>query len=183
MSRIGKLPIKIPENVNFSLDGEKVIISGQKGKMEFTLHKDIRVVKNEESLTVECLKETREGKALHGLSRALIANMVKGVNEGFRKELELSGVGYRAQAEGSGLTLSIGFSHSVKFQAPSGISLSTKDNKIMIEGIDKQLVGEVASKIRNLRPPEPYKGKGIKYVGEKIRRKAGKTAKTVGGAK
>jgi len=123
---------------------------------------------------------SRRGRSLYGLSRALLANAVRGVTEGFKKELELSGVGYRAQVEGENLSLTIGFSHPVKFKAPSGIKFSVLENKIVVEGIDRQLVGEVTSQIRRLKPPEPYKGKGIRYVGEKIRRKVGKAGRAVG---
>ena len=183
MSRIGKTPIKIPEQVNLTLSGEKVKILGAKGSLELVLPKDIKLVKKEKEILLECQNNSHYGRSIYGLTRALLANMVKGVSEGFRKELELSGVGYRAQVEGSDLNLAIGFSHPVKFKPPQGITLAVKENKIIIEGADKQLVGEVASKIRNLRPPEPYKGKGIKYLGEKIRRKAGKAAKGIGGVK
>lgn len=183
MSRIGKKLIKLPEQVGVNLAGQRLTISGLKGTLEFTLPKNMKLIKKEEDLTVESLNKSRQGKALHGLTRAVVANMVKGVSEGFRKELELSGVGYRAQVEGDILNLNIGFSHPVRFKAPSGISLTVRENRIIIEGADKQLVGDVTSKIRRLRPPEPYKGKGIKYLGEKIRRKAGKAAKTVGGVK
>lgn len=182
MSRIGKLPIKILPQVKVNLEGEKIIVSGVKGRLECSLPAQIKVVKRDEELVVERKDNSRQSRALHGLIRALLANMVKGVNGGFRKELELSGVGYRAALDEKGLNLTIGFSHPVKFPAPPGITFTVSENKIIVEGADKQLVGEVASQIRSSKPPEPYKGKGIKYVGERIRRKVGKAVKTVGGA-
>lgn len=183
MSRIGKAAIKLPPEVKVKIEEGKVLVSGPKGNLELFLAPKMRVKQSDEELLVECGDKSQKGRSLHGATRALVANMVKGVSEGFRKELELSGVGYRAQLEAGDLNLAIGFSHPVKFKPPEGITMAVKENKIIIEGADKQLVGEVASKIRILRPPEPYKGKGIRYVGEKIRRKAGKVAKTVGGVK
>lgn len=183
MSRIGKTPIKIPSQVVINLTDTKLSVTGPKGTLEFSLPKEIRITQQNEELVAESQNNSRSDKALHGLVRAMAANMIKGVNEGFKKELELSGVGYRVQVEGDTLNLMIGFSHPVKFKAPPGIKFAVSENRIIIEGADKQLVGEMASQIRRLKPPEPYKGKGIKYVGEKIRRKAGKAAKTVGGSK
>ena len=183
MSRIGKMPIKIPPQVDFTVDGSKLTISGPKGMLELCLPAKIKLIRKEEELVVESEDDSPEAGALHGLARALVANMFKGVSEGFGKTLELSGVGYRAQIADGDLNLTLGFSHPIKFKAPPGINLTIKENKIIIEGIDKQLVGEVASQIRRLRPPEPYKGKGIRYVDEKIRRKPGKVAKTIGGGK
>ncbi|MDP3998804.1 MAG: 50S ribosomal protein L6 [bacterium] len=183
MSRIGKMPIKIPNQVDFSVEGRRAIVSGPKGTLEFSLSEKIEATCQDNEVLLISKDDSRRGKAIYGLSRALVANMVRGVTDGFRKELELAGVGYRAQVEEGNLKLALGFSHPVKFQAPPGISFTVAENKIIIEGADKQLVGEVASRIRRLKPPEPYKGKGIKYAGEKIRRKAGKAAKVIGGGK
>lgn len=183
MSRIGKTPIKIPSQVKIDLAETKLSVTGPKGALEFSLPQPIRVRQQNEELMVESQGNLRSDRALYGLVRATVANMIKGVDEGFKKELELFGVGYRVQVEGDTLNLMIGFSHPVKFKAPAGIKFAVSENRIIIEGADKQLVGEMASQIRRLKPPEPYKGKGIKYVGEKIRRKAGKAAKTVGGSK
>lgn len=183
MSRIGKMTIKIPPDVKVGIEGDKVVVSGPKGNLELFLTPKIKVKQKGEELLVEREDNSKKSGSLHGTTRALLANMAKGVSEGFRKELELSGVGYRAQIQENSLNLTIGFSHLIKFDIPDGVTLTVKENRIIIEGADKRLVGETASQIRRLRPPEPYKGKGIKYVGEKIRRKAGKAAKTVGGAK
>lgn len=183
MSRIGKMTIKIPPDVKVGIEGGNVVVSGPKGNLELLLTPKIKVKQKGEELLVEREDNSKKSRSLHGTTRALLANMAKGVSEGFRKELELSGVGYRAQIQENSLNLTIGFSHLIKFDIPVGVTLTVKENRIIIEGADKRLVGETASQIRRLRPPEPYKGKGIKYVGEKIRRKAGKAAKTVGGAK
>lgn len=183
MSRIGRKPIKILSQVKWSVDGKRLTITGPKGTLELDLPGKIKLNRQNDEILVESGDKSRLGRSLYGLTRALVANMVKGVSYGFRKELELSGVGYRARVEDGSLSLTIGFSHPVQFKAPPGINLAVSENKIIIEGADRQLVGEIASKIRSFRPPEPYKGKGIKYVGEKIRRKTGKAAKVVGGTK
>lgn len=181
MSKIGKLPVKIKEGVNVNLDNGTIKVSGSKGSMMFIIPEDINVVlDNGNVLVSQKNKEDRNSKSLFGLTRVVISNMIKGVSEGFSKKLELSGVGYRAQVSGNDLVLSVGFSHTVKMKAPEEIQFSVAENIITVSGIDKTLVGDVAAKIRAIRPPEPYKGKGIKYLGEKIRRKAGKAAKAVG---
>ncbi|HEV2339565.1 MAG TPA: 50S ribosomal protein L6 [Patescibacteria group bacterium] len=181
MSKIGKIPVVIPQGVTAILADQIMRVSGPKGQLQFAIPKGItaKVADNLISISQE-VKTQEETKALYGLSRALLANMVKGVATGFEKRLELSGVGYRANANGQELTLSVGYSHPVKIQAPAGITFAVSENVIVVSGIDKALVGDVAAKVRAVRKPEPYKGKGIKYVGEHIRRKAGKAAKTVG---
>jgi len=181
MSKIGKLPIAIPAGVTIEISDRVAKVTGGKGTLSFELPKGINAAIEESVLKVSQEPKTADHtKALFGLTRSLIDNMVRGVSEGFEKRLELVGVGYRAQVAGKDLTLSLGFSHPVKFTAPDGITFAYIDNQIIISGIDKALVGNIAAKIRAVRPPEPYKGKGIKYVGEYIRRKAGKAAKAVG---
>lgn len=180
MSKIGKIPIKIKEGVSVAIEKREVKITGPKGALSFNLPKGIDVKTEDGRILVSTKSQTEGTSALFGLTRALIANMVKGVTEGFEKKLELSGVGYRAQVSGNDLMLSVGYSHQVKISAPEGIKFNVAENQITILGIDKILVGDTAAKIRKIRPPEPYKGKGISYVGERIRRKAGKVAKAVG---
>lgn len=181
MSKIGKMPINIKENVTVSLDGKKINVSGPKGNLSFVMREGIEVIIEENKVTVKPTdKENDLIKPWHGLARASIANMIKGVSEGFEKKLELSGVGYRAQVAGNDLMLSVGFSHQVKIPSFNDIKFSVHENIITVSGIDKTLVGDMAARIRAVRPPEPYKGKGIKYLGERIRRKAGKAAKAVG---
>lgn len=181
MSKIGKIPIIIKEGVSINMQNQQVQISGPKGSLSFAVPQGIEVKEKDGKITVsKKVIENQEINASFGLARALIANMVKGVTEGFEKRLELLGVGYRAQVSGNELLLSIGFSHPVKVQAPEGITFSVSENVISVSGIDKGQVGNTAAKIRAIRPPEPYKGKGIRYVGEKVRRKAGKAAKAVG---
>ncbi len=180
MSRIGKKPVEIKEGVTVSLQGQKVNVSGVKGNLSFEMPKGIEAKVENNNVIVSESKKDIDLSAFFGLTRAMIANMIKGVSEGFEKKLELSGVGYRALVAGSDLTLSLGFSHPVKVKAEPGINFSVAENIITVSGIDKSLVGNEAAKIRAIRPPEPYKGKGIKYVGERIRRKAGKAAKAVG---
>ncbi len=185
MSKIGRLPITIPTGVTVHVTGTVVSVSGAKGNFTHTLPQGITVTTAENIITVAqegSAKQQIATKALWGLTRALLANMVKGVSVGFEKKLELAGVGYRAQANGGELTLSVGFSHPVKIKAPSGITFKVEGNTIIVEGADKAQVGNTAAEVRAVRKPEPYKGKGIKYVGEYIRRKAGKAAKAVGGA-
>lgn len=180
MSKIARIPVTIKEGINIVLDNNKIKISGPKGELNFNIPNEIKVRVEDDKVIVSQAKENdRETKALFGLTRASIANMVKGVSLGFEKKLELSGVGYRAEASGSMLTLYVGFSHPVVVKDDS-VSFSVSENVITIAGIDKTLVGNVAAKIRNIRPPEPYKGKGIKYHGERIRRKVGKAAKAIG---
>lgn len=181
MSRIGKKPIKIPEGVTIQIEGGNVSVTGPKGNLSFGFRPEIKVSVSDNSVNVDRVAETAKAKSLHGLSRTLLENMVLGVTAGWNKGLELVGVGYRAVVEGTDLVLNVGFSHPVKFPAPGGITFEVADNtRINVSGRDKQLVGETAAKIRRIRPPEPYKGKGIRYVGEVIRRKAGKAVKAVG---
>jgi large subunit ribosomal protein L6 len=177
MSRIGKTPITLPDKVKVTVaDGNQVIVEGPKGKLNWELPKAISLTVEGTKLTVERGSENREVRALHGLSRALVNNMVTGVSAGFRKDLEIQGVGFRAAIKGDKLDLSIGYSHPVLFPIPKEIKVAVTDNtKISIEGIDRQLVGQVAADIRAYYPPEPYKGKGIRYAGEQVRRKEGKT--------
>lgn len=181
MSKIGKVPIIVKEGVSTNIQNQQVQISGPKGSLSFAVPQGIEVKEENGKITVsKRATENQEINASFGLVRALIANMVQGVTEGFEKRLELSGVGYRAQVSGNELLLSIGFSHPVKVQAPEGVKFSVSENVISVSGIDKGQVGNTAAKIRAIRPPEPYKGKGIRYAGEKVRRKAGKAAKAVG---
>ncbi len=182
MSKIAKKPIIIKEGVRVGLNNNEIKIEGPKGNLNFVIPSGVLVKITENKVNVSQDNDTTSAKALSGLVRANIANMVKGVSEGFTKKLELTGVGYRAQASGNILTLSVGYSHPVKIEADPSISFAVEENIITVEGIDKSLVGDTASKIRRVRPPEPYKGKGIKYMGEYIRRKVGKAAKAVGGA-
>jgi len=181
MSKIGKMPIAIKNGVSVTLAGSQVNVKGTKGEMHFALPQSIRVtLDNDKVVVTQADTNDRTGRAMYGLIRATLANMVKGVDTGFEKRLELVGVGYRAQMQGADLVLSLGFSHPVKIKAKPGTTLAVADNVVTISGIDKTLVGELAAEIRAIKPPEPYKGKGIKYVGEYIRRKAGKAAKAVG---
>jgi large subunit ribosomal protein L6 len=177
MSRIGKTPITLPDKVKVTVaDGNQVTVEGPKGKLNWELPKAISLIVEGTKLTVERGNDNREVRALHGLSRALVNNMVTGVSAGFRKDLEIQGVGFRAAVKGDKLDLSIGYSHPVLFPIPKEIKVAVTDNtKISIEGIDRQLVGQVAADIRAYYPPEPYKGKGIRYAGEQVRRKEGKT--------
>jgi large subunit ribosomal protein L6 len=178
MSRIGKLPIPVPSGVNVDVQNNHVTVEGPKGKLERGLPAQIAI--RVEDGTIVCQRPTdgREHRSLHGLTRTLVANMVTGVSAGFRKELELVGVGYRAQKQGDDLVLSLGFSQPVRFTAPPGIAIEVTDpTHFAVTGIAKEQVGQVAADLRKLRPPEPYKGKGIMYRGERIRRKAGKAGK------
>lgn len=177
MSRIGKLPITLPDKVKVNFgDGGTVNVEGPKGKLSWTLPKPVTAKVDSGAVQVSCSGETRQEKALFGLSRAYVANMVAGVSAGFAKDLEISGVGFKAAVQGKVLNLSLGYSHPINFEIPEGIKITVAENtKVRIEGIDKQLVGQVAADIRSFYPPEPYKGKGVKYAGEQIRRKEGKT--------
>ncbi|MFH0864042.1 MAG: 50S ribosomal protein L6 [Candidatus Gottesmanbacteria bacterium] len=179
MSRIGKLPIIIPSNVTLKVDGSTVTAAGPKGELTISIPRQVMV--NLDNGQAICQTEKQHAN-LWGLTRTLINNAVLGVSQGWNKSLELSGVGYRAAVEGSDLVLTVGFSHTVRIKAPLNITFTVNENKITINGNDKQLVGETAAQIRRIRPPEPYKGKGIKYPDEKIRRKLGKAAKTIGAA-
>ena len=179
MSRIGKLPIAVPAGVDVTIEGQQVSVKGPKGALTHTVAEPITVVRDDDgSLAVRRPDDERRSRALHGLSRTLVANMITGVTTGFSKDLEISGVGYRVQAKGSDLEFSLGYSHPILVKAPEGISFKVESpTKFSVEGIDKQQVGEVAANIRKLRKPDPYKGKGVRYQGEVIRRKAGKTGK------
>ncbi|MCX6004315.1 MAG: 50S ribosomal protein L6 [Chloroflexi bacterium] len=179
MSRIGKMPVAIPAGVKIKIDGREVTVEGSKGKITRVFHPDIKIIQEGGSLIVSRPTDNRNHRALHGLSRSILANMVEGVTKGFEKSLELSGVGYRAQKAGTKLTLQVGYSHPVEFESPKGIDITVDGtNKIRIVGIDKELVGETAAEIRRIRIPDSYKGKGIKYLGERLRLKAGKAGKT-----
>ncbi len=177
MSRIGKKPIDIPEKVKVEVSGADVTVTGPKGVLNRTLHPQMKVIIEKDVISVERPSDSKFHKSLHGLTRQLVANMVEGVNTGFSKVLEIVGVGYRAEMVGKSLRLSVGYSHPIIVKAPEGISFELPEPiKIKVLGTDKELVGMVAAKIRSFRPPEPYKGKGIRYQGEYVRRKAGKTA-------
>ncbi|TSC54383.1 MAG: large subunit ribosomal protein L6 [Microgenomates group bacterium LiPW_16] len=179
MSRIGKIPIKIPDGVKINLEDQKLKISGPKGELILPIPYQIEVKINNGVIICQAKKDQ---SPLWGLTRTLINNAVIGVSQDWTKTLELVGVGFRANTEGEELVLTVGFSHPVKIKAPPGISFTVSENKIQVSGVDKQLVGEVAANLRRIRPPEPYKGKGIKYQEEKIRRKVGKVAKVIGAA-
>jgi large subunit ribosomal protein L6 len=177
MSRIGRQPISVPEGVTVAVEPESVTVNGPKGELSERVNRDIEVKEEEGTLVVSRPTDRGEHRALHGLTRSLIANMVEGVTEGFEKRLEIQGVGYRAQLQGKKLVLALGFSHSVEIEAPDGIDFEVPaPTQIVVRGISKQMVGEVAAKIRKKRPPEPYKGKGIRYEGEYVARKVGKRA-------
>jgi large subunit ribosomal protein L6 len=178
MSRIGRQPIAVPAGVDVNVDGPRVTVKGPRGTLQQAIHPDMRVVLEDDTLRVERPSDERMHRSLHGLSRTLLANMVEGVTNGFEKRLEIVGVGYRAVLRDADLELALGFSHLVKFPAPTGIEFQVPaPNRIVIRGIDKQQVGEVAANIRKIRKPEPYKGKGVRYEGEYVRKKAGKAAK------
>jgi large subunit ribosomal protein L6 len=179
MSRIGKLPIQVPAGVDVTLDGRQVDVKGPKGSLSHTVAAPIEIAKGEDgALVVTRPNDESRNRALHGLSRTLVANMITGVTQGYTKALEISGVGYRVQAKGSNLEFSLGYSHPILIEAPEGISFKVESpTKFSVEGIDKQKVGEVAANIRKLRKPDPYKAKGVKYAGEVIRRKVGKAGK------
>lgn len=175
MSRIGKLPIKVPKGVTVTVDGHTVQVKGPKGELSRTLHRDIGVALDADVVRVTRPSDEDRHKALHGLSRTLVYNMVEGVTKGYQKQLEITGVGYKAEVRPYGLQLALGYSHHIEYKAPKGIKLTApQPTQILIDGADKELVGQVAAELRSLRPPEPYKGKGIKYAGEQVRRKAGK---------
>lgn len=176
MSRIGKKPIPIPANVQVSIDGQTLRVKGPKGELVREVRPEVTLRMEDGTLLVERSSEEAKHRAFHGLTRALVANMVTGVTDGYRKALEIIGVGYRAEKKGNALVLTVGYSHQVTYPEPKGITLSTTGpTTVVVEGIDKQQVGQVAAEIRAVRPPEPYKGKGIRYQGEQVRRKAGKT--------
>ena len=179
MSRIGKLPVPVPSGVDVQIDGQRIVVKGPKGELSHTVAEPITVARGDDgALVVSRPDDERESRSLHGLSRTLINNMVVGVTQGYSKTLEIVGTGYRVQARGRDLEFALGFSHPVPVKAPQGITFTVEaPTRFRVEGIDKQQVGEVAAKIRKLRKPDPYKGKGVRYQGEVIRRKAGKTGK------
>jgi len=178
MSRIGRMPVAIPGGVDVTISGREVVVQGPKGRLSLEVAAPIEVAQADGSITVTRPSDEGEVRALHGLSRSLIANMVTGVTEGYRKTLEIVGVGYRVQAKGQDLEFALGFSHPVPVSAPEGITFRVETpTRFVVEGIDKQQVGEVAANIRKLRKPDPYKGKGVRYQGEQVRRKVGKAGK------
>ncbi len=175
MSRIGKKPIPVPSGVTVTIDGQRVHVKGPKGELERELHREMILRREGEEVIVDRPSESNEHRSLHGLTRTLIANMIEGVTDGYKKTLEIVGVGYRAENKPFGLTLNLGYSHAIDYQAPEGIKLNAPSpTMVEVNGTNKEVVGQVAAEIRALRPPEPYKGKGVKYQGEVIRRKAGK---------
>lgn len=182
MSRIGKKPIAIPEGVNLEINGEEIKVKGPKGELNLKINPKIRLKKEENQVIIERMGEDKLTRSLHGSTRQLVANMIQGVKDGFEKRLEIKGIGYRVQLAGDKLNLSLGFSHPQEFKAPSGINFSLEKNIIVVKGIDKQMVGQTAAQIRALKPPEPYKGKGIRYLGEEVKTKPGKAVKAVVGA-
>jgi large subunit ribosomal protein L6 len=183
MSRIGRLPITVPSGVDVTIDGRNVTVTGPKGSLSRSLHPDMTVKREDGSIVVTRPTEQKTHKQLHGLTRTLVNNMVVGVTDGYRKGLEITGVGYRAALNGKKLTLNLGYSHQIEIDPPDGISFEVENpTRLAVVGIDKELVGQIAAKVRATRKPEPYKGKGVRYAGEYIRRKAGKAGK-IGGKK
>lgn len=178
MSRIGRTPIQIPDGVQITLEGRKVTVKGPKGELSETVHPSVTVTNEDGVVSVSRKNDSKFSRSIHGTTQRLIENMVTGVTNGYEKNLELVGTGYRVAKQGSKIVLSLGYSHPVEYQAPTGVELTTEgNNKITVKGINKQVVGQVAATIRDFRRPEPYKGKGIRYENEVIRRKAGKAAK------
>lgn len=176
MSRVGKKPIELIDGASIVTSDGVLTVTGPKGELSFTLNENIEVAVEGKSIQIKTREESKAARELHGLTRSIISNMVIGVTSGFSKKLEFTGVGYRAQMEGNDLVLNLGFSHPIKYKPIDGIKIEVEKNSITVNGIDKQKVGQAAAEIRSFRKPEPYKGKGIRYEGEKIRRKAGKTA-------
>ncbi len=180
MSRVGANPITLPKGVDLKIDGSQVSVKGPKGELSWAFQREITFKQEGDQIIVSRPSDQTRHKAMHGLSRTLLANMVKGVTEGFSKKLEMHGVGYRAQMQGKDLEVSVGYSHPVKVPAPAGIEFEVDGtSRIIIRGVDKQAVGQAAANVRKIRPPEPYKGKGIRYEGEYVRRKAGKAGKAM----
>ncbi|TVQ05989.1 MAG: 50S ribosomal protein L6 [Leptolyngbya sp. DLM2.Bin27] len=178
MSRIGKRPIPVPAKVSITIDGQDVQVKGPKGELSRTLPSGVLIVQDGDNLLVNRKDDSRLARERHGLCRTLVANMVEGVSNGYQKRLEIQGIGYRAQLQGRNLNLSLGYSHPVVFEPPAGIDFVVENNtNVVVSGIDKELVGNIAASIRASRPPEPYKGKGVRYAGEQVRRKAGKSGK------
>ncbi|HVA86639.1 MAG TPA: 50S ribosomal protein L6 [Candidatus Saccharimonadales bacterium] len=183
MSRIGRLPVAVPAGVSVTIDGPSITVNGPRGTLHRELHPDMLVAQEDGRLVVSRPDEDKFHRELHGLTRTLVANMVEGVTNGYRKPLEITGVGYRAQKVGTKLQLNLGYSHPIEIEPPSGITFEVENpTRLAVLGIDKELVGQVAARVRAMRKPEPYKGKGVRYAGEKIRRKAGKAGK-IGGKK
>lgn len=177
MSRIGKVPVDLPKGVDARLNGTELQVKGPKGSLTLEINPAMKVEVDADAITVSRPSDASQHKALHGLTRSLVANMVEGVTDGFERKLEIVGVGYRAEKKGKSLTLHLGYSHTIDYPAPEGIELDVPtQTEVVVRGADKQLVGQVAAELRGFRPPEPYKGKGVRYAGEQIRRKAGKTA-------
>jgi large subunit ribosomal protein L6 len=177
MSRIGKRPVPLPKGVTATFEGQTIIVKGPKGELRRTIHRELTVAFEDGSLVVRRPSDEPRHRALHGLTRTLIANMVEGVTQGYTRALEIQGVGYKAEVKPFGVQLVVGFSHPVAYRAPKGVTITVDNNvQMKVEGTDKELVGQVAAELRAIRPPEPYKGKGIRYAGEQVRRKAGKTA-------
>ena len=178
MSRIGKQPVPVPKGVNVTIDGQKVTVKGAKGELSRELPPEIAFVQEGEEIVVTRRNESRNARQRHGLVRTLIANMVEGVSNGYQKKLEIQGVGYRASLQGQKLVMALGYSHPVEFEPPAGIQFAVEGNtNVTVTGIDKEVVGNTAATVRAARPPEPYKGKGVRYAGEQVRRKAGKAGK------
>ena len=176
MSRIGKKPVTVPKGVTLDLQGQVVAVKGPKGELRRSLHPEMQLALADGNITVARPSDDKRHKALHGLTRTLVQNMVDGVSKGFSKTLEIQGVGYKAEPKPYGVNLIVGYSHPVKYEAPKGIKITVENNTtVKIEGADKEIVGQVAAELRAVRPPEPYKGKGVRYQGEQVRRKAGKT--------
>lgn len=177
MSKIGRQPLTLPQGTSLTIEGSQVTAKGTKGELKLTIPRHITIKQEGETFVVTRDSDAKDVRALHGLVRALVANMITGVTSGFTKTLELQGTGYRARNNGNNIVLSLGFSHEIDFAAPNGITLKVENNLITVSGIDRQAVGATAAKIRSYKPPEPYKGKGVRYLGEIVRRKAGKAAK------
>ncbi|HEY6107444.1 MAG TPA: 50S ribosomal protein L6 [Gemmatimonadales bacterium] len=177
MSRIGKRPVPLPKGVTATIAGRTITVKGPKGEISRTMHPDLTLALEDDTVAVRRPSDEPRHKALHGLTRTLVANMVEGVTHGFSRALEIQGVGYKAEIKPFGVQLVVGYSHPVPYHAPKGITITVENNtQVKVQGVDKELVGQVAAELRSVRPPEPYKGKGIRYVGEQVRRKAGKTA-------
>lgn len=181
MSRVGKVPITVPEGVSVNIEGQRVVVTGPKGELSWNVHPVINVELEDSTLVCSIGRQTKQSRALWGTTRAVLQNLVTGVAEGFRKQLELHGVGYRASVKGKDLELIVGFSHPVVVSAPEGITFTVEKEVVTVEGINAKEVGQVASDIRAVRPPEPYKGKGIRYAGENVRRKVGKVMGSAAG--
>ncbi|MBF2002300.1 MAG: 50S ribosomal protein L6 [Synechococcales cyanobacterium C42_A2020_086] len=178
MSRIGKRPIPLPQKVTVTINGQHVAVKGPKGELARTLPAEVEVVQQDNTILVNRRNDSRVARQRHGLSRTLVSNMVEGVSQGFQRRLEIQGVGYRAQVQGRNLVLNVGYSHPVQIEPPDGVQLAVENNtNVIVSGINKEEVGNIAAQIRAVRPPEPYKGKGIRYAGEFVRRKAGKAGK------